>query len=61
MTPAPAVANGTIEVYQIFYEGSTKFAITRNITTRSGTQLSVLITNLTPDTTYTVTVSVMPM
>ena len=61
---APAVVNGIIEVYQIFYEESTKFAInklTRNITTRSGTQLSVLITNLTPDTTYTVTVSVMPM
>ena len=57
---APAVANGIIEGYQIFYEENTKFAVnnlTKNVTTRSATELSALITNLIADTTYTVTVS----
>jgi hypothetical protein len=54
---APVVANGIIYSYQIFYKKRTfsMFDFTRNVTT-SGTSLSAIITNLTPNTTYTVTV-----
>ena len=57
---SPSPANGIIKYYQVFYEEGLKFAthnLTKNVTS-SGAQRSVDITELTPYTSYTVTVSV---
>ena len=54
----PSPANGKIKFYQVFYDENMQFAIhnlTKNVTTR-GTELSAVITELTPYSTYTVTV-----